>query len=58
MVERSFSTAETLIGMAALVAVKVGAQPRGVRIIPDRLRPACGLHGFPAHPTGSTPPLA
>jgi hypothetical protein len=34
-----------------------GARTRGVRIIPDRLRPARGFHGFLAHPTGSTPPL-
>ena len=35
-----------------------GACARGVRIILDQARPACGS-GFPAHPTGrSTPPLA
>src|SRR5512135_291218 len=35
-----------------------GACARGVRILPDQPRPACGS-GFSAHPTGkSTPPLA
>ena len=41
--------AETLIGTAALVAVRVGARTRGVRIILDRLRPARGS-------TASCPP--
>ena len=53
MVERSFSTVETLIGTAALVAVKVGARPRGVRIIPDRLRPACGSTASLPTPRGA-----
>ena len=40
-----------------VAGARSGARTRGVRIIPDRLRPARG-HGFLAHPTGSTPSLA
>jgi len=46
LVERSFSTAETLIGTAALVAVKVGARTRGCGSSLTR----CGRHTGPRLP--------
>ena len=45
-------------GRAGRSATAPGGDARGVRILPDQARPACGS-GFPAPPHGgSTPPLA